>query len=131
MRKCSLSILFIIIIPFILHAEKPSKNNHQPSSPLSGIPELIKTRLAQLALDSNTRIGGDKFHSIEYVSNLYVKNDYKLFWTEPGYIEDAINSIKSSYEDGLQPFWNCMIKLLQVSEIRKIKHLKWLIWICF
>lgn len=103
MRKCFFFILIILIIPFILHAEKPSKKYHHPSPPLTGIPELIKSKLEQLALDSNTIIGGEKFHSIEYVTNLYEKNDYKPFWTEPGYIEDAINSIKSSYEDGFRP----------------------------
>ncbi len=66
------------------------------------VPEQIKTKLELLTNNQDTEIGGEKFHSIEYVSNLYAKNDYKPFWTEPGYIEDAINSIKSSYEDGLQ-----------------------------
>jgi murein L,D-transpeptidase YcbB/YkuD len=66
------------------------------------VSEQIKTKLELLTNNQDTRIGGEKFHSIEYVSNLYAKNDYKPFWTEPGYIDDAINTIKSSYEDGLQ-----------------------------
>jgi L,D-transpeptidase YcbB len=90
MRKSFIFILIFILINGIAHAQNK-------------VSELIKAKLDQLALDSNTRIGGEKFHSIEYVANLYAKNDYKPFWTESGYVEDAINGLNNSFEDGLQP----------------------------
>jgi murein L,D-transpeptidase YcbB/YkuD len=103
MSKAVLFILIIIIIPGLIYGEQPSKNYYQPSSQSSGIPELIRSKLEQLSLDPETKIGGEKFHSIEYVSNLYEKNDFQPFWTEPEYVEDAIKGIRSSYEDGLLP----------------------------
>jgi murein L,D-transpeptidase YcbB/YkuD len=103
MRKTVFYILFFIILPGILYGEKPSGIYPQPSLQSSGIRELIKSRLEQLALDTSTKIFGEKFHSIEFVSNLYAKNDFQPFWTEPDYVEDAIRAIKSSYEDGLLP----------------------------
>lgn len=99
----TLFFILIIIIPGIIFAEKPSKNYHPPSSPSPGIPEMIRSKLEQLSFDPDTRIGNEKFHNIEYVSNLYGKNDFQPFWTEPEYVEDAIKGISSSYEDGLLP----------------------------
>lgn len=95
--------ILIIIIPGLIYGEPPSKNYHQPTAPASGIQELIRSKLEQLSLDPETKIGREKFHSIEYVSNLYAKNDFQPFWTEPEYVEDAIKGIRSSYEDGLLP----------------------------
>jgi L,D-transpeptidase YcbB len=88
MRKYFFFIL-IFIIPFLL----PAQNQ---------VPELIKAKLDELAADKETEIAGEKFHSVEYVTNLYAKNDYNPFWTGPGSIEDAINGINRAYEDGLQ-----------------------------
>jgi L,D-transpeptidase YcbB len=88
MRKSSVFLFISILICSFTYAQNL-------------VPEQIKTKLELLTINQDTQIGGEKFHSIEYVSNLYSKNDYKPFWTEPGYIDDAINSIKSSYEDGL------------------------------
>jgi L,D-transpeptidase YcbB len=89
MRKYFFFILIIILIPFLLHAQNK-------------VPELIKAKLDQLGTNKDTEIAGEKFHSIEYVSNLYAKNDYKPFWTGSGSIEDAINGINNAYDDGLQ-----------------------------
>jgi murein L,D-transpeptidase YcbB/YkuD len=89
MRKICFFILLILIKPGIILCQNL-------------VPELIKAKLELLTTNQDTEIGGEKLHSIEYVSNLYSKNDYNPFWTEPGYIDDAIYSIKSSYEDGLQ-----------------------------
>jgi murein L,D-transpeptidase YcbB/YkuD len=100
MRKSLCFIIIIIITPFILFAGKPAKNLPVQSA---DIPELIKSMLEQLALDPGIKTGGEKLHSIEYVSNLYVKNDYKPFWTKPEYISDAIRGITGSYNDGLLP----------------------------
>jgi murein L,D-transpeptidase YcbB/YkuD len=102
MRRLIFIILIFNILPGILYAEKPSNHCLPPYSTLSEIPEYIRSKLEQLAFDPEIKIGGEKFHSIEYVSNLYAKNDYMPFWTEPEYVEDAINGIRSSYEDGLQ-----------------------------
>ena len=95
--------LFIIIIPGHLYAEKTVKNYPEPYSSSAGIPELIKSKLEQLAFDPNTKIAGEKFHNIEYVTNLYTKNDFHPFWTETEYIDDAIKGITNSVEDGLLP----------------------------
>jgi L,D-transpeptidase YcbB len=90
MRKIRFFFLLISLIPANIFAQNQ-------------VSDLIKSKLEQLTINKDTRIGGEKFHSIEYVSNLYAKNDYKPFWTEPGYVENAINGIKGSFEDGLQP----------------------------
>ncbi|MCK9399113.1 MAG: L,D-transpeptidase family protein [Bacteroidales bacterium] len=104
MSRVVIFILIIIIIPGLIYGEPPSKNYHQPSSQSSGIQEIIRSKLEQLSLNPDTiTIGGEKFHSIEYVSNLYEKNDFQPFWTKPEYVEDAIKGISSSYEDGLLP----------------------------
>jgi murein L,D-transpeptidase YcbB/YkuD len=103
MSRTVFYILLIIVLPGNILAEKPSKNNLPPSSLSMEIPEYIRSKLEQLSVDPETKIGGEKFHSIEYVSNLYAQNDYMPFWTEPEYVEDAINGINSSYEDGLLP----------------------------
>lgn len=104
MSKAFLHILIIILIPVLLLAEKPSKNPFSlNSSSLSLVPEQIRTKLELITNNPETKIGGEKFHSIEYVSNLYTKNEYKPFWTETEYIDDAIKGISNSYEDGLLP----------------------------
>ncbi|HNQ84254.1 MAG TPA: L,D-transpeptidase family protein, partial [Bacteroidales bacterium] len=62
---------------------------------------MIKSRLEELSVDENTRIAGEKMHSIEYISNLYAKNDYRPFWTKAEYVGDAISALAGSYHDGL------------------------------
>lgn len=103
MSKPLFFILIIIIIPAILFAEI-SSNKYPPStSPSPATPEMIRVKLEQLSVDSIPMIAGERFHSIEYISNLYKQNEFKPFWTEPEYIDDAIKGIISSYEDGLIP----------------------------
>jgi L,D-transpeptidase YcbB len=88
MRNFFIFIFIIIFINSVSHAQNQ-------------VSEQIKVKLEQLTNDKDTRIGGEKFHSIEYVINLYAKNNFQPFWTKPEYIDDAINGIKSSFEDGL------------------------------
>jgi L,D-transpeptidase YcbB len=90
MRKSFIFILIIILTTVITHAENL-------------VSEQIKTKLEQLSLDPTIKIDGEKFHSIEYVTNLYEQNEYMPFWTKPEYVEDAIKGISNSYEDGLLP----------------------------
>jgi murein L,D-transpeptidase YcbB/YkuD len=97
-----ITILFIIIFPCFIHAQK-SFSIPPESSAHSQIPALIQSKLEQLALDPKTKIAGEFFHSIEFVSNLYAKNNFQPFWTNAEYIEDAITAITSSVEDGLLP----------------------------
>ncbi|HOX76583.1 MAG TPA: L,D-transpeptidase family protein [Bacteroidales bacterium] len=67
------------------------------------VPDAIKSKLEQLAVDKDLKIAGEKIHSIEYITNLYQKNDYHPFWNKPEYILDAISGIRDSYNDGLLP----------------------------
>jgi L,D-transpeptidase YcbB len=63
----------------------------------------IKSKLDQLAADKDLKIAGEKIHNIEYITNLYKKNDYQPFWTKPEYSGDAISGLQNSFEDGLTP----------------------------
>ncbi len=90
MNRIILFILIIIFIPGIINAE-------------NSVPDLIKSKLDQITNNKDATIGGEKLHSIEFVFNLYSKNDFEPFWTESESLEDAIRSINSSYEDGLLP----------------------------
>jgi L,D-transpeptidase YcbB len=65
------------------------------------ISDGIKVRVEQLEVDKNTRIAGQQIHSIEYISNLYKKNNFNPFWTKTEYVIDAILGLKGAYEDGL------------------------------
>ncbi|MCU0371233.1 MAG: L,D-transpeptidase family protein [Bacteroidales bacterium] len=95
-------LLSFLIIPGILFSEKTSTSYLPPvSSP--GVPALIQSKLEQLSLDPGMKIAGEKFHSIEYVSNLYSKHGFQPFWTEREYIDDAVSGINASAEDGLLP----------------------------
>lgn len=62
---------------------------------------LIRAKLEQLAADKDYRVSGQKIHSIEYISNLYKKNDFRPFWIKSEYVIDAILGLEGSYEDGL------------------------------
>lgn len=64
---------------------------------------LIKSTLESLSADKDLKIAGERIHSIEYISNLYQKNNYQPFWTGPEHIKDAISGLQHSYEDGLIP----------------------------
>jgi len=69
----------------------------------SDISAQIQAKLEELSTDPGFRISGEKYHNIEYVTNLYQKNNFQPFWTDLSYAEDAINGIRQSYEDGLTP----------------------------
>jgi len=84
--------IIIIISLFFITLESKAESN------ISG---MIKSRLDDLSVDENTRIAGEKMHSIEYISNLYAKNDYQPFWTKAEYVGDAISALAGSYHDGL------------------------------
>lgn len=90
MRKSFILIYIIFLINSVTLAD-------------SQVSEQIKSKLEQLTINKDTKIGGEKFHSIEYILNLYARNEFQPFWTKAEYIEDAINGISSSYEDGLLP----------------------------
>jgi murein L,D-transpeptidase YcbB/YkuD len=67
------------------------------------VSELIKFNLENVSADKDFKISGEKLHSIEYISNLYAKNDYRPFWTKAEYVGDAISALAGSYHDGLLP----------------------------
>jgi murein L,D-transpeptidase YcbB/YkuD len=90
MNRTILFILIIIFIPGFIYAQ-------------NSIPDLIKSNLEQISNNKEATIAGEKLHSIEFVVNLYSRNDFQPFWTESESLEDAIRSINSSYEDGLLP----------------------------
>jgi murein L,D-transpeptidase YcbB/YkuD len=92
MRNKICFIVLIILIPIFIHA-----------GDYDNIHNLIKTDLDALAIDKDTKIGGERIHSIEYISNLYIKNDYQPFWADDASVDDAIKGIISSVEDGLLP----------------------------
>ena len=85
-------IVFILLVPIYIMAGERIK-----------IHDLIKANLEKLAIDKETKIGGEKIHSIEYITNLYTKNEYQPFWKEEAAVEDAIKGIVGSVEDGLLP----------------------------
>jgi L,D-transpeptidase YcbB len=65
------------------------------------VSDQVKSKLDQLAVDKDFKVSGEKIHSIEYISNLYQKNQYQPFWTKPEYVVNAILGLKGAYEDGL------------------------------
>jgi murein L,D-transpeptidase YcbB/YkuD len=67
------------------------------------IHQHIKSKLDAIAQYKNTKIGGEKVHSIEYITNLYARNNYQSFWTDVASVDDAIKGLSSSVDDGLLP----------------------------
>jgi L,D-transpeptidase YcbB len=94
------SLLLVILSPGLLFSQD---NYSLLYSPNSGISAQIQSKLESLAADPDFRIAGEKYHDIEYITNLYQKNNYQPFWTESQYTEEAISAIRMSYEDGLIP----------------------------
>jgi L,D-transpeptidase YcbB len=90
MTKAIKSIFLFIFLPLILFAQEP-------------VSDQIKFKIDQLAANKDLKISGEKLHSIEYVANLYSKNDYQPYWSKTEYIDDAISGLKNSYDDGLFP----------------------------
>jgi L,D-transpeptidase YcbB len=83
-------LLLLVLLPVFLFSQNK-------------ISEEIKQKLDQLAVDKDIKISGEKIHSIEYITNLYKKNDYQQFWTKPEYVDDAISGLMDSFKDGLIP----------------------------
>lgn len=90
MNKANLLLFSFLIFPAAIFAQ-------------SDIPGQLKIKLEQLSIDANTRISGEKLHSIEYISNLYKKNDYQPFWKKKEFVGDAIYGLENSFHDGLLP----------------------------
>jgi murein L,D-transpeptidase YcbB/YkuD len=63
----------------------------------------IKGVLDGLEGNPDTRVGGDKIHNIEYITNLYQQAGFQPFWAKAEYVENAIRGIMQSYDDGLLP----------------------------
>jgi murein L,D-transpeptidase YcbB/YkuD len=82
------SLFLFIFLPVILYSQDPVSSD-------------IKSKLDQLSLNKDLKISGEKLHSVEYITNLYQKNDFQPFWTKPEFVIDAILGLKGSYEDGL------------------------------
>ena len=89
MRKPVIIVIFLLLTNIILYSQSQTTSF------------FIKEKLEQLAADNNLKIDGEKLHSIEYISNLYQKNDYQPFWTKPEYVGDAVTGLEASYDDGL------------------------------
>jgi murein L,D-transpeptidase YcbB/YkuD len=118
MRKSYFFIFIIILI-------------HNVTTGQNLVSDEIKAKLEQLSIDKDTRIGEEKFHSIEYVTNLYAKNDYQPFWTEPGSIDDAIAGLNFAYEDGLlaadyhlEAILRLQVELELEKEVKGVKGMK-------
>jgi L,D-transpeptidase YcbB len=92
MRNKFCFVLVILLIPGFIQANGSGK-----------IQKLIKENLDALAMDSSSKIGGEKIHSIEYITNLYIRNDYGPFWKDDESVNDAISGIVGSVNDGLIP----------------------------
>jgi L,D-transpeptidase YcbB len=92
MRNKISFIIMLFLLPLFIHAAESDV-----------IHKLIQSKLESLAIDKDTKIGGEKIHSIEYISNLYAKNEYQPFWTDLEAVDDAIKGIVASVEDGLLP----------------------------
>jgi murein L,D-transpeptidase YcbB/YkuD len=90
---------YIYIILFIIPVFFPALTFSQSD----GVSNFIRSKLEQLQSDQNLKISGEKIHNIEYISNLYQKNDYRQFWTKPEYAGDAITALHASFDDGLLP----------------------------
>ena len=65
------------------------------------IASLIKSKFELLNEDGDTKISGEKLHSIEYIANLYSKNNFEPFWVKEDAIEEALACLARSEEDGL------------------------------
>ncbi|MBW6460815.1 MAG: L,D-transpeptidase family protein [Bacteroidales bacterium] len=103
MRKSTKFIIILILIPFIFKGEDLSYAYDKLFAYKASISAQIQSKLEELAVTPGIRIGGERFHNIEYVTNLYRRNNYQPFWTKWDYTEDAIAGFLSSYDDGLIP----------------------------
>lgn len=103
MNRLIIIIIWIICHPMLISGQEASKTYRLLFDKQSDISNQIQSTLERLADNPNTKILGEKFHNIEYVTNLYRQNNFQPFWTEWDYAEDAISAILSSYEDGLIP----------------------------
>jgi murein L,D-transpeptidase YcbB/YkuD len=90
MGKAKFLFIIFILLPGIILSQ-------------SSLPDLIKLKLEHLGINKDTRISGEKLHSIEYITNLYSKNNFKPFWDNPKYSEDALAGLYNSFDDGLLP----------------------------
>jgi murein L,D-transpeptidase YcbB/YkuD len=102
-KVLKIALLLVSLSPFLLFGQKSAQDYARHFTPKSGISEQIQARLDALAEDPGHRIGGDKMHNIEYLTNLYHKSGYQPFWTDLAYAEDALEGILMSYADGLTP----------------------------
>lgn len=91
MRK----IICLFLITFLALKLTPARSGD--------VSDVIKSKLELLAIDKDLKIAGEKIHNIEYITNLYQKNDYRQFWNKPEYILDAVAAIRNSFADGLLP----------------------------
>jgi murein L,D-transpeptidase YcbB/YkuD len=67
----------------------------------TSVAEHIKQKLDQLETNKDFKIAGEKIHNIQYISNLYARNGFQVWWTRPEYIQDALKGLSNAYYDGL------------------------------
>jgi murein L,D-transpeptidase YcbB/YkuD len=101
--KLRIIFLLFFLSPLLLFSQITAENYRKSFEDRSAIATQVQAKLEALATDPSFKIAGEKYHNIEYVTNLYEKNNYQPFWTEISYAEDAINGIRQSFEDGLNP----------------------------
>lgn len=103
MRKFLKISLILFMIPLFGKGEDRSYAYARLFADPAAVSGQIKSKLDELSVIPGTRIGGEKFHNIEYVTNLYHRSDYQPLWTSYHFTEDAIMALLGSYDDGLIP----------------------------
>ncbi len=96
-------LIFIFFNLTLSLSGQDHKDNYRRIYSDTSISGHIRSDLEALANDPGFKIAGERFHNIEYITNLYQRNNFQPFWTEAHYAEDAISAIAGAYEDGLIP----------------------------
>jgi murein L,D-transpeptidase YcbB/YkuD len=103
MRKIISFFLLITLCPCLLFSQQDAEAYDRLFATNTGIAARIQAKLEQLALDPGCKIGGEKYHNIEYITNLYQQNNYQPFWTQYLFAQVAVGCIEMSNKDGLIP----------------------------
>ena len=65
--------------------------------------ELLRGKVEQVAAGMNPRIGSATIASVHVIPRLYETRSFRLAWTDSGNVEELIELLEESHEEGLDP----------------------------